>query len=305
MRYYPCSLALGGGGLKGAAHVGILKVFEEEGFPIEYISGSSAGALVGALYASGYTAEELCNLVYKLSKNPPLDLGVKLLLFIYIFFKSILNWLKIGHREVKMGLIDGQYLEDYLKKIFGPKKFEDLRYPLMVTAVDLRTGRLQVFTDKKIARRLKGIHDIDLHTDVDLATAIRASTAIPGIFTPLCYKNMVLVDGGVKDNVPADLLRFAGARKVVAVDLVSTYKREEQMDDILDVLFKTVEVMGEEITDLVLERYADFIIRPEIKEVSLKDYQKLVEIYEIGYKIAKRAVKALQSLLRNQSKEKS
>lgn len=297
MTYQPCSLALGGGGLKGAAHVGVLKVFEEEGFPINCIAGTSVGAFVGALYAIGYTADDLIELLYQYSEKPPINFQVSPIKVFFILINSIFKRAKTNRKTSKNGLIDGGDFTKILRGLFKNKGFEDLHVPLLITAVDLQNGRLQVFTDRKMVRKLQGIHDLDLYSDVDLVTAVRASTAIPGIFTPVYYQNKVLVDGEVKNAVPADLLRMAGNKRIVAVDLTFTNQNSEQLEDVISVLLQTIDVMCAEVADLVIERYADFVIRPLLKDASLTDYHQLIEIYENGYKIAKRKVISLRRLL--------
>lgn len=298
MRYYPVSLALGGGGLKGVAHVGILKVFEEEGFPIKYISGSSAGALIGSLYALGYSADELLEIAIEYAKNPPINFKIRPLVAFQIFVQTVLHWLKVSKHPTIKGLVDGKQVDRYLVKLVGDTGFDELKYPLMVTAVDLKSGRLQVFTTPAIGKKLALIHDIDCYTDVNLATALRASIAIPGIIPPLDYDGKILVDGGVKDNVPADLLRFADAKKVIAVDLGLSTTNENNFDTMLEILLQTVDIMSREITDLVTERYANLVISPDLGEVSLTDTDRICEIYEIGYKTGKRKVRAIRSLLK-------
>lgn len=295
--YYPASLALGGGGLKGAAHVGVLKFFEEEKLPIDCISGNSAGALIGALYGLGYTADELSQLIFSYVKNPPISFQINPWRTIGIILVLLINFLKAKNYPTKKALLMSKKLDQYIEQFFGNKHFEDLKYPLLVTAVDLRVGRLQVFTTDKLAKKLKGIHDIDSHGDTDLATAIRASIAVPGIFKPVYYQDMILVDGGIKDQVPADLLRYIGATRIVAVNLGMSDLDEGNLDNLLTIILQTVEIMGEEIADLVLERYADIVITPPMNGIIWTDFQQIPLAYERGYQEARKKLKALQMLL--------
>lgn len=297
MRYIPCGLALGGGGPRCAAHVGVLQVFEEEGFPIEYISGSSSGALIGALYARGYDAKKLREIIAHSSQQMPIDLDIKFLGVAKLILKSAINQLNFGHLPIKEGLIGGKKLDDYLKEFFRDGSFENLRHPLMVTAVDLLSGRLQVFTSKEIASKLKGVHDFDVRTGVDLLTAVRASFAVPGVFLPVKYGDMVLADGGLRNLVPADLLRIAGARRVVAVNLSTVNPEKEGVNDLLSILLRTLDIMGSEAVDLVLERYADLVIEPAIDGYTWNDFEKSDQIYHLGYQAARKKVAALKLLL--------
>lgn len=296
MDYLSCGLALGGGGLKLATHIGVLQVFQEEGFPIEMISGTSAGAVVASMYAVGYSALEMKNLLEEFVRNP-VDFRIRPWQTLRIVIKSLLNLLNLGKYNTDLGLIRGNQLEDYLRKLMGNHRFDGLVCPVMITATDLLSGRLQVFTDSVTGRRLRGIHDIDIITDSDLVTAVRASTAIPGFFTPVHYQGKVLVDGGVLDVVPADLLRYAGVKRIVGIDLFSQKQKDEALDDLFDIVVRTIDFMGKENTDLVLERFADFIVHPKLEAVSLTDYKKMLALYEEGYRETRKKCSALKSLL--------
>lgn len=296
--YYPVSLALGGGGIKGAAHIGVLKVFEEEKFPINYISGSSVGALVGGLYGLGYSVEELGELMLNYIEKPPFSFQINPWRALSIILVLIFNIFKSGSFPTKKALLMSRQLDQYIDLFFGHKRFEDLKYPLLVTAVDLQSGRLHVFTTDKLAKKLKGIHDIDSHGNTNLAIAIRASIAVPGIFKPVYYQDMILGDGGIKNPVPADLLRFSGACRIVAVNLGMSDLDRVNLDDLLTIILQTVGIMGEEIADLVLERYADFVIKPVMDGLTWTNFQQVLLAYERGYQKARKKVKALRMLLR-------
>lgn len=295
MKFYPGSLALGGGGLKGAAHVGVLKVFEEEGFPIDSIAGTSAGSIVGAAYAMGYPLDELVDIIKELSTGKVLDFSIKPMATMGIIVRLVLNMLKWGKHDTQLGLIRGQQLQEYLQRLFGKRTFEGLRFPLIVTAVNLQTGRLVVFTSQAQADKLKGVRNLDVYTDVDLATAVRASTAIPGIFTPLYYRGMVLVDGGVKTVVPVDLLYKAGSRKIIGVDL-GDHPSDVELDNLLAVILQTVDVMTEDLKNMLIDQYADFVIQPRFGEIQLTDFAKLEQIYRSGYQTTRDRVPLLRTL---------
>lgn len=297
MRFYPGNLALGGGGLKGAAHIGVLQVFEEEGFPIETITGTSAGSVVGAAYAMGYSIENLIEIMRELAKGKTLDFSIHPTTTLGIVVRLILNMLKWGKHDTQLGLIRGKQLEDFLQMLFASQTFEELRYPFMVTAVDLRSGRSIIFTSKAMARKLRGVQNGTVYTDVMLKTAVRASTAIPGIFTPLYYRDMILVDGGIKNMVPVDLLHQIGARRIIGVDLDSGEQAGEQLNDVLAVLLQTVDIMTEEMKKLNLERYADLVLQPSQRGISLTDFAQLEQIYHYGYQLTKKNLPALRALL--------
>jgi len=171
-------LALGGGAVRGAAHLGVLEVLEREGIRPDYVAGVSAGSAVGAVYCAGLDLDEMkC-----------MALG--------------LRWRKLGRvTRSRLGLFDGRRIEEYLEEAIGPLQFEELEIPLATVAVDIVHGELVVLKEGSVA------------------PAVRASCAIPGIFTPVERGEQILVDGGMLNNVPVSVARDMGADYVIAVDL--------------------------------------------------------------------------------------
>ncbi|OGS19051.1 MAG: hypothetical protein A3J70_06235, partial [Elusimicrobia bacterium RIFCSPHIGHO2_02_FULL_61_10] len=176
-------LALSGGGARGFAHTGVLETLEYAGFPMDYVSGTSIGAVIGSLYASGSTVPEIWNLgrdakELKFSKD----------------FKSI----KLLSLLITNKLITPTYINRFLETRLGALTFENLKKPFSCSAMDLRTGEKIVFTEGP------------------LAIAVRASSNLPGIFAPVQYRHRHLVDGGVVDFVPIGAARQLGADWVLA-----------------------------------------------------------------------------------------
>jgi len=172
-------LALGSGGARGMAHIGVLKVLEDEGIPIHCIAGTSAGALIGGLYAAGNSPKAIEELVS----------GLSIAKIAKIFFPSM----------GKGGLIDGSRAKAFIRPMLEDRRIEELRPAFACVACDLHTG------DRVVLR--KG----------DLLESIRASISIPGIFTPVVCCDRTLIDGGVVDPLPIDLAYEMGADFVVAV----------------------------------------------------------------------------------------
>ena len=213
-------LVLGGGGAKGAAEVGVLKVIEEAGIPIDYIVGTSIGSIVGGLYAAGYTADELDTLFQTqewlslltdrkadLSNEPYREQdGVT-----YVFGFPVRDRNSSG-----FGMMRGARIEqvlDSMVSVRGCTDFESLRIPFRCVAADIRTAEEVVLS--------KGI----------VATAMRASMAIPGIFKPVSKGDWLLVDGGMLNNLPVDVCRKMGADIVIAVDLQQEEKKPRKKTD--------------------------------------------------------------------------
>lgn len=177
-------IALGSGGAKGLAHIGILKVLERQGIPISFIAGSSIGALIGGLYASGMGADQLEEIA------------------------GFTNWrelLSLIDPTIRQGLIRGEKIIRFLEGLVGKKKFQDLTVPFKAIATDLLTGEMVAIDHGEVA------------------IAIRASGAYPLIFQPVEWEGRLLVDGGLSAPVPAEVTREMGAEVILAVNLDSEH----------------------------------------------------------------------------------
>lgn len=205
-------LVLGGGGAKGAAEVGVIKVLEKAGIPVDYIAGTSIGSIVGGLYAAGYTATELDTMFCQqewlslitdrrsdLGKEPyKVKDGVT-----YIFGFPVMG--NIADGDIGgFGVMRGERVEQVIDSMAcskGCQKFNSLRIPFKCVAADFRTATEVVFSEGKLSK------------------GIRASIAIPGIFKPVNHEGMKLVDGGMMNNLPVDIVKQMGADIIIAVDL--------------------------------------------------------------------------------------
>jgi NTE family protein len=173
-------LALGSGSARGWAHIGVIKALDEAGIRLDYIAGTSAGAVVGAVYASG-RINSLKDVVLQLD------------------WKKVISFLDIVFP--KSGLIDGKKIADFVRTSVGEKNIEDLRLPFCAVSTDLATGNEVVIKDG------------------DIIEAVRASISMPGVFTPVKISNTILVDGGLVNPVPVSVVRKMGADLVIAVNL--------------------------------------------------------------------------------------
>ena len=249
-------LALGGGSARGFAHVGVLKVLEREGIKIDYMAGTSIGSLVGAFYALGFEVGEIEK--YLLEEN----------FTKYISFKNVTFELEeYQHKKTlgvsinlpKMitnpgwprGLISTVAIRDKLDQITDWAHFEyDLKIPFKTVATDLITGEKIVMGSGKVSN------------------AVAASISIPGIFFPFEHEGMILVDGGLKDPVPVDVVRQMGADIVIAVSLQKIEGEKKDPYNIISIAERSVEIMIADLTKLSLIG-ADLILAPEYQgEVS-------------------------------------
>lgn len=287
-------LALGSGGLRGAAHIGVLRSLERHGLRPACLAGSSAGAVVAALYAAGYTVEELTHLAMRLDASKIYDHSITWRSLLSLGAGLLCNVLP-GKRHFPVsfpqGLIKGDAWERYLNSLLGKRKFTDLNLPTAILAVDVETGDAVAFAAEEL-----GGADVTL-IGAPVATAVRASSSIPGVFQPLHLYGYTLVDGAVKASVPTQLVRDLGAHVVVGIDLGYAGQREDTVDDILEVISQSLSILGEELTKCQLEHTADLVVRPEIYDVSLRDFERIPEIIERGEKAMEAQIPRLLQLL--------
>lgn len=287
-------LALSGGSLRGAAHIGVLQVMTEHGIYPDYIAGSSIGSLIGALYATGCDFSGSTRNLEVKGYHDILDWNFNICSLFSIGLKIL--FLPGITKFLPKGLIKGNGIEYILTKVFGENGFDKCRIPLYITATDINTGELVVFTSSKYKHKKMGNNTV-IYTDVSLPEAIRASISIPGIFVPKKIKSRTLVDGGVKNNVPVDILFYQGADVIAAVDLGFASQKDDQIDSIIEVLLQTSDIMGQELSDMRTSRYADLVIRPGITDMKLTDFHKIPHCIKKGREAGLQAVPELERLL--------
>lgn len=283
-------LALGSGGLRGAAHIGALKSLERHGLQPVCLAGSSAGAVVAALYAAGYSVAALEELAIQLDASKIFDSNLSWRTLVSLAM-GLLSRKCYQPSALPLGLIKGAAWERYLASLLGQQKFTDLALPTAIMAVDVETGDGVAFASREVA----GV-DVTL-TGATVAQAVRASSSIPGVFEPLQLYGFTLVDGAVRASVPAQLVRSLGAQVVVAIDLGYAGQREDKVDNLGEVISQSLHILGEELTRCQLEQTADLIVRPRIYNVSLRDFQRIPEIIERGEKAMEAQIPRLHQLL--------
>ncbi len=251
-------LALSAGAARGYAHIGVLKVLEREGIPINCIAGSSMGAMVGALYAVGISPDRLAKLALNLKRR---------------------HWLDITFP--RLGLVSGEKLEALLSLLTRGKRIEELSLPLAVVATDLEKGEEVVLTSGSIAR------------------AVRASSAIPGIFAPVRYNGRLLVDGGVLNRVPAQVARDLGADVVIAVNVGMELEdggNRARVNGIFGVIMQSIEVMQREILkEKIIE--ADVVIQPQVGHIGITQFERAEECIRAGEKAAEELLPQMKALV--------
>ena len=255
------ALVLGGGGARGLAHIGVLKVLSEEKLPIDMIVGNSVGALVGSLYAAGVPMEK----IEKMGENIGWDDLTNI---------SDPNLFRL---MLSRRLLSTDKMERYLESNIGDVRFEDLKIPFACIATDLKTVERIVMRDGKVA------------------LAARASATVPGLFDPVEYGHRYLVDGGLSDNVPIDIAKLLGADFVIAVT-VSGDINTQDISNVFMVLTQSIYIQGRQL-DAEKIKAADFVISPNVKDVTAVDLSKSKECIDAGTRAARLAVMELKKKL--------
>lgn len=291
MRRKIFGLALSGGSLRGAAHIGVLKVLEREGLRPDFISGTSAGGLVAGLYAAGLPITKIEQEAKNLKKQNLIDLNVKPM---PVFFNRLCC--KRSFDIIPSGFIKGYLIEKALELITKGKKFHELDLPIAIVSTDIKTGEEVVFCSEDLVPK-QSPEGIVYITNASLAEAIRASISIPGIFVPKKIEDRLLVDGGIKDNVPAGVLKNKGADVVVAVDLKFASQEDKKVSNIFEILIQTMDIMGQEISDLKTQQYADLVIDPGLYDVNLTDIHMIPYCIKKGFEAAEKALVQIKNLV--------
>ena len=281
-------LVLSGGSAKGIAHVGVLKVFEEAGIPIDVISGASMGAIAGGLYSIGFRAKQLEAIVNDPDWQQTLGNAVRSRdqnLMSKVSSQGVLIALPTRGTEFKIpsGVISGQeiitLLANWTWSFQEEVDLTRLPIPLAVIATDLKTGQ---------AVSLKG---------VSLSTALRASMSIPTLFAPVDISGTTYIDGGVSRNLPAIDAIELGADILIGVD-VGSQVDDQNLDDptLIDVLMRTASYLGYQ-SDLEQRALLDVLIRPDISELSITDFENAEEWVKRGEAAARAALPRIEQLL--------
>ena len=251
-------LALSGGAARGAAHVGVLRVFAEHGVAVDCVAGTSAGALVGGAYAAGVGLDELA------------EIG------------RGLRWRDLGRMTLsRLGVQSNARMEEYVRARFPVTRFEELKIPFAAVATDLHTGAAVVMRDEG-----------------DLAFAIRASCALPGWYVPVVdAEGRQLVDGGLVANLPSAMARGLGAEVVVAVDVnAEGAKFMGSPTSVVGVLLQSIIVVQR--TAVVHQRQAaDVVISPTVGHIRWDEMTRADELIEAGAEAARAALPTIRELL--------
>ncbi len=282
-------LVLGGGGARGAAHVGVLKVLEREHIPVDCITGTSMGAIVGGLYAAGYSADEIGEILEHVDwkamfRDDPsrADLPIRRKQDELRFLGGIELGFRNGEIALPRGVIQGQKLQLLLRRLLLSTQqitnFDELPIPFRSVATDIGSGERVVFADG------------------DLAMAIRASMSVPAAFAPIRYRGRLMVDGGIVDNVPIDLARAMGAQRLIVVNVSEPLAPESNLNSPFSIANQMLTALMKRQTDRQLKSLGpnDILLMPDLGSVSSADFDRVTQAVAAGQASAEAAVAQLR-----------
>jgi NTE family protein len=252
------ALVLGGGAARGFAHIGVIRVLEQERIPVDLVVGTSVGSLIGAIYASERDSFELEWTAFQLEQDDLFDF-------------------RLMNAVVGMGYAKGEKLEAFMRAKVKQENIEQLEVPFAAVATDLNWGKRVVLDRGSLAR------------------AVRASSAIPGIFEPVAHAGKILVDGGVIDNIPIDVAREKGADVVVAVDISQDVGNTE-IRNMLDVLLQATNIMFAENVEH-RKQGADVLVQPDVRGIGMLDFTQKKKAMQAGMEAARKAVPRIRQAI--------
>jgi NTE family protein len=287
-------LALSGGGARGAAHVGVIRVLEQMGIRIDYVAGTSMGAVIGGLYAMGMSPDQIESTIEEIDWNaifqdapPRQNRRIRRNLDDQTYLMSARPGVREEERQVNLvpALIQGQRLDLALRRYTLPARsihdFDDLNIPFRAVATDAVTGEAVILGEG------------------DLATSIRASMAVPAAFAPVEIDDRLLIDGGLAMNLPVQVVREMGADVVIAVDVGGPRRDREEINNVLEMLDQVMSLVTwrntqEEIAELSKR---DVLITPPLgREVLASDFNRMLEAIAIGQRGAEQERDALAAI---------
>ena len=284
-------LVLSGGGARGAAHIGVLKVLEEQRIPIHAIAGTSMGAVVGGLYASGLSAAEIAALIDSdewraaFTEPAPRDrLSFRRKSEDQNFLVKFPLGIKSGSFRLPKALVSGQRVSQALRRVTFPvagrTQFDQLPIPFRAVATDLETGDAVVLSGG------------------DLVDAMRASLAAPGLFAPVEIDGRLLVDGGLANNLPVDVAQAMGVDVLIVVDVGFPLRKRDTLDSVTTISNQMLSILIRRGSDVQRARLGagDILLSPDLGEASSFDFAIIPQATHLGESAARAALSRLSAL---------
>lgn len=251
------ALVLGGGAFHGMAHLGVIKVLEDAGIPIDFIAGASVGSMVGCMYADNPHADSLLPLVSSTKASKVFDFSL---------FRS------------SVGFVSGKKYQKFIRQNCHTENIEDLKIPFVAMVTDLVNGK-----------------SIPLSSG-PVAPSVNASSAIPMVFEPVKMYGLTLVDGGILNNIPTDVARSYGAEVIIAVDIMADLDSITDIDNFLKVGLRAMILMAGKLKENTLCD-ADIIIAPALKDIPYMSGKNNVEAFQAGIKAASDMLPKIKEIL--------
>jgi NTE family protein len=249
-------LALGGGAARGLAHIGVLKVLEEEQIAVHCVAGTSAGSLIGSLYCAGFSWRRIKDTAREIDWG---DL--------------------VSPTWPTLGIVNPAKLEKTLDRMLKGRVFENLPIPFRAVAVDITSGEEVVLQAGSVAK------------------AVRASCSIPGIFEPTEMDGRLLVDGGLVNDVPTDVVKDMGAKRVIGVDLNADRVVPKRPENLIEIFYRSLNILIYNSAQRA-RRVADVMVVPRLEGFSYHDLGRLDELIARGERAARDQIEALKKLAR-------
>jgi NTE family protein len=276
----------------GVSHIGVLEILEENGIRPGIVTGTSAGGFVAALYAAGVSPARMRKMALEMKREDLFESNFRagtFLLMLFRFFGDMMQFMTVLPR----GILNGARIRDYVDRCTGNKSIAQAPLPLGLVAVDLNSGNRVVFTNRLPVEAAPGTIFV---REASLGLAVQASSAIPGVFEPVPFKGMLLVDGGVAEAVPVPLARQLGARAVTAVNLIERDNVTEPQG-IIQVILRSAGVMTQQVAQYDLAT-AELVIHPPVMQADLGDFSHAMELIEGGRRAMLEALPSLHDLVR-------
>ncbi len=283
-------LALSGGGARGAAHLGVLKILERERIPIDYIAGTSMGSIVGGMYASGTPLEEIEAELIAVDWDDVFDDKIERKNRSFRRKNDDRLWLidrrpgfNKGKFDLPPGLVQGQKIGNLLTAltlhVADIDNFDDLAIPFRAVAADIRTGEKVVLGSGS------------------LAMAIKASMSIPAIMSPVPWGDLMLVDGGIASNLPIETVRAMGADIIIAVDISTPLQDEDVAKSILSIAGQLTGFLTRRNTEAEIATLGerDVLLIPDLGDITSAEFDRIAEAIPTGAKAAEENLTALRA----------
>ncbi len=280
-------LSLSGGGIKGVSHIGAIKALEEANIKFHYISGTSSGSIVATLYACGFTPDEIYSIFKKYAKELK-----------YIDSKNILQLIRnifTGKGFNIDGLNSGSKIYKLVNEICKRKNISNInqiKMPLVIPAVNIYNEEVYVFSNNV---RTNKSDDVKYINSINIGTAVQASCSFPGVFSPCKYGNMLLVDGGIAENLPWRENKRAGAEKVLSI-VFEDKKPKSCCKNLFEVVGKSYSILNHELNKYEWDG-TDYLLKIKTDNIGLLDKSKMSQLYKEGYFQTKNSISEIKMKL--------